>query len=119
MWDIIAVFDSIFQRLRSEKKFLEMENDIAVGSDRMKCILSELTGKDEELVVLRVDLSTHKEKLKMKADEVRFGNFHQIIVNKMNFVSISSFTLLNDMFIMSGSGWRVNVDPGFNWSFVK
>ena len=54
----------------SEHRLQEIQGDLALSGDRNKQTLHELSMKDEELVVLRVELSNLQERFKAKQDEV-------------------------------------------------
>ena len=54
-----------------EIKFQELQSDLLNCQDRNRQGLSELTAKEEELVVHKVELSSLHEKFRAKVDEVR------------------------------------------------
>ena len=54
-----------------EIKFQELQSDLLNCQDRNRHGLSELTAKEEELVVHKVELSSLQEKFRAKVDEVR------------------------------------------------
>lgn len=58
------------QRRRFEKKILDLENDLTVSGERSRHVISEVAGKDEELVVMKVENVTLQEKLKSRTEEV-------------------------------------------------
>ena len=54
-----------------EIKFQELQSDLLNCQDRNRHGLSELTAKEEELVVHKVELSSLQEKFRSKVEEVR------------------------------------------------
>ena len=54
-----------------EIKFQELQSDLLNCQDRNRHGLNELTAKEEELVVHKVELSSLQEKFRSKVDEVR------------------------------------------------
>ena len=52
------------------QRVADLESDLSVNNERNKQGLAELSSKEEELVVLRVELTSLKEKLKNKANDL-------------------------------------------------
>lgn len=55
-----------------EQRLQDSTNDIAALRERNQQNLNELAIKDEDLVVLRVEVSNMQEKYKVKVEEVKF-----------------------------------------------
>jgi hypothetical protein len=58
------------QRRRFDKKIQDLENDLTVSGERSRHVISEVAGKDEELVVMKVENVTLQERVKTRTEEV-------------------------------------------------
>lgn len=59
-----------FQLQSFDVKYNEMQQETIMSQDRNRSSLQELSAKEEELVVVKVELSAVQEKYKFKCNEV-------------------------------------------------
>jgi predicted nucleic acid-binding Zn-ribbon protein len=61
-----------------DKKRQVLEDDLTNADERCKCLIKELAARDEEHVVMKVDIATLQEKVKSRFDEVsKFGKLQK------------------------------------------
>ena len=53
----------------------DMERDLTVSGERNRHVISEVATKDEELVVLKVEIATLQEKIITRSEEVSVRSY--------------------------------------------
>ena len=76
-----------------------------MSSDRNKQSLQELSSKEEELVVLRVEVTSLQEKLKGRNEEVRRPEWDGLVCHFMVLMFVST--------------WLLHSYPNFKRSFLQ
>lgn len=69
---VLKIVIYLFLQLQNfEQRYAELQQELMNSQDKNRQSLHEISAKEEETVVLKVELSALQEKYKVKIDEVR------------------------------------------------